>query len=243
MSPSTATPFSPVATPVSIGTAPVIPDLDELADIDRRFEHRPASALVAWAYDRYGSDLVLAASFQDCVMIDIVYKTVPDVEVAFLDTQYHFAETLWYVEELQKRYRCILRVVRPLDGVAPDNRWQHDVEGCCHVRKVEPLGRALHGKTAWITGVRRADGPSRANAPVVSWDPGRSVVKINPLAAWSDDAMANYAATHELLVHPLIAMGYLSIGCWPCTRPVAAGEDRRSGRWAGLTKTECGLHA
>ena len=220
-----------------------VADLAELAHVSSGFERADPTGIVAWAWERFADGLVFTSSFEDSVLLDVVVRAAPRTDVVFLDTQYHFAETLWYVEELQKRYRCILRVVRPLDGVAPDNRWQHDVEGCCHVRKVEPLGRALHGKTAWITGVRRADGPSRANAPVVSWDPGRSVVKINPLAAWSDDDMANYAATHELLVHPLIAMGYLSIGCWPCTRPVAAGEDRRSGRWAGLTKTECGLHA
>ncbi len=110
------------------------------------------------------------------------------------------------------------------------------------MRKVEPLNRALEGKTAWITGVRRVDGPTRANAPVVTYDIGRNLVKINPLATWTDDDMSLYAEINRLPINPLSARGYPSIGCWPCTRPVADGEDRRGGRWAGNAKTECGLH-
>ncbi len=244
MSPATAAPFSPVSTtgstPVSIGTAPVIPDLDELAEIDRRFEHRPASALVAWAYDRYDTDLVLAASFQDCVMIDIVYKTVPDVEVAFLDTQYHFAETLWYVEQVKARYGLNLNVIRP--EREPDDLWHNDPDACCRARKVEPMKRALAGKAAWMSGLRRAESPARANTPLVSFDASRGLVKINPIAGWSDADVAGYVRDHDLPVHPLSERGYDSIGCWPCTRPVGAEQDSRAGRWAGLDKTECGLH-
>jgi len=110
------------------------------------------------------------------------------------------------------------------------------------VRKVEPLNRALEGKRAWVTGVRRADGPTRANTPVVSYDINRNLVKINPLAAWTDDDVSLYARINDLPVNPLTERGYPSIGCWPCTRPVAEGEDRRGGRWAGNAKTECGLH-
>jgi len=124
----------------------------------------------------------------------------------------------------------------------PDNRWQTDIEGCCHVRKVEPLNRAVAGKQAWITGIRRADGPTRANAPVAAYDLGRGLVKVNPLAAFTDDDMALYLQLHELPAHPLADKGYASIGCWPCTRPVAPGEDKRAGRWSGAAKTECGLH-
>jgi phosphoadenosine phosphosulfate reductase len=110
------------------------------------------------------------------------------------------------------------------------------------VRKVEPLQRAIAGKAAWITGVRRVDGPTRANAPVAGFDVGRNLVKVNPLATWDDDAMALYAQLHDLPANPLSERGYPSIGCWPCTRPVAPGEDKRGGRWAGNAKTECGLH-
>ena len=227
-------------TPVSIGDAPSIPDLDELAEIDRRFASRPASALVAWAYDRYGTDLVLAASFQDCVMVDIVYKTVPEVEVAFLDTQYHFAETLWYVGQVKARYGLNLNVIRPEREL--DDLWHNDPDACCRVRKVEPMKRALDGKAAWMSGLRRVESPARANAPLVSYDVSRGLVKINPIAGWSDADVAGYVRDHDLPVHPLSERGYDSIGCWPCTRPVGMEEDSRAGRWAGLDKTECGLH-
>lgn len=227
-------------TPVSIGDAPSIPDLDELAEIDRRYSSRPASALVAWAYDRYGTDLVLAASFQDCVMVDIVYKTVPDVEVAFLDTQYHFAETLWYVEQIKARYGLNLNVIRPETEL--DDLWHNDPDACCRVRKVEPMKRALAGKAAWMSGLRRVESPARANTPLVTYDVNRGLVKINPIAGWSDADVAGYVRDHDLPVHPLSERGYDSIGCWPCTRPVGSDEDGRAGRWAGLDKTECGLH-
>jgi len=164
----------------------------------------------------------------------------PDLEVLFLDTQYHFAETLWFVEEVRARYDLNLTVVKPL--AAADNRWQLDVGGCCQVRKVEPLERGLAGKLAWLTGLQRDDAPTRANTPIVAWDEARQMVKVNPLATWTADDLAAYTIERELPVHPLAERGYPSIGCWPCTRPVAPGEDPRSGRWAGLGKTECGLH-
>jgi phosphoadenosine phosphosulfate reductase len=227
--------------PVELATTPPpVPDLAELADVSRRFESRPASALVAWAYDRFGADLVLAASFQDCVLIDIVYKTVPDVEVVFLDTQYHFAETLWYVEQVKARYGLNLNVVRP--ERAPDDLWHNDPDQCCRARKVEPMRRALEGRAAWMSGLRRDEAASRANTPLVSYDVSRGLVKINPIAPWSDADVAGYVRDHDLPEHPLSGRGYDSIGCWPCTRPVGEGEDARAGRWAGLEKTECGLH-
>ena len=221
--------------------APHVPDLAELAEVSARLETAPAGAAVRWAFDRFGDDLVHAASFQDAVLIDVAEKAAPGIEVVFLDTQYHFAETLWFVEEVRRRYDLNLRVVSPL--VDPDNRWQTDVEACCGVRKVEPLARALAGKAAWITGLRRVDAPTRANAPIVSWDAARSMVKVNPLASWTDADVAGYIADHGLPVNPLAERGYPSIGCWPCTRPVAPGEDPRAGRWSGKNKTECGLHA
>ena len=135
---------------------------------------------------------------------------------------------------------AVVTVVAPV--VVPDNRWQADIEGCCQVRKVEPLARAIAGKQAWITGVRRADGPTRAGAPVAAYDIGRGLVKVNPLATLTDDDMALYVQLYDLPAHPLADKGYASIGCWPCTRPVAPGEDKRAGRWSGNAKTECGLH-
>jgi phosphoadenosine phosphosulfate reductase len=199
--------------------------------------------VVRWAADQFGIDgLVVTASFEDAVLVHVAATAVPGIEITLLDTQYLFAETLWLVDELTKRLDLNLRVVRPLPHVVPDNLWQTDVEGCCHVRKVEPLARAIAGKQGWITGIRRADGPTRADAPVAAYDIGRGLVKVNPLATMSDDDMALYLQLHDLPVHPLVDKGYASIGCWPCTRPVAPGEDKRAGRWSGNAKTECGLH-
>ena len=200
--------------------------------------------VLRWAFDVHGTaGIVVTASFEDAVLVHLVHTVAPRADIVLLDTQYLFAETLWYAEELRRRFDLDLRVVRPLADVRPDNRWQTDVEGCCGVRKVEPLQRSMAGRSAWVTGVRRADGPTRANTPVVGFDIGRNIVKVNPLATWSDDDMALYAQLNDLPANPLTERGYPSIGCWPCTRPVAAGEDRRGGRWAGLGKTECGLHA
>lgn len=215
-------------------------DRAELEAASRELEHAPAGRIVQWAHERYGDGLVLAASFQDCVLIDVAAKAVPRIEVVFLDTQYHFAETLWYVEEVRKRYDLNLTVVEPL--VDPDDRWRTDLDGCCGVRKVEPLNRALAGRAAWMSGLRRVDGPHRAGTAAVHWDERRGLVKVNPLVTWSDLDVEGYVRDHDLPVHPLTEKGYPSIGCWPCTSPVAPGEDPRSGRWRGSDKTECGIN-
>jgi phosphoadenosine phosphosulfate reductase len=217
-----------------------VPDLDELASISARFEGAPAGRIIRWAHDRYGSGLVLAASFQDCVLIDLAVHEVPDIEVVFLDTQYHFDETLAYVEAVRERYGLNLTVMHP--EVEPDDLWKTDPDGCCAARKVEPLARALEGKAAWMTGLRRAEAPSRASAPIVGFDLRRGLVKINPIATWSDLDVEGYVRDRGLPVHPLSERGYPSIGCWPCTKPVGNGEDARAGRWAGTDKIECGLH-
>ncbi|MDO9176444.1 MAG: phosphoadenylyl-sulfate reductase [Actinomycetota bacterium] len=199
--------------------------------------------VVQWAAEQFGADqLVVTASFEDAVLVHVAATAVPGIEITLLDTQYLFAETRWLVDELTTRLDLNLRVLHPEPHIRPDNLWQTDVEACCHVRKVEPLNRALVGKLAWVTGVRRADGPTRANAPVAAYDLVRGLVKLNPLAAFSDDDMALYLQLHELPAHPLADKGYASIGCWPCTRPVAPGDDKRAGRWSGNAKTECGLH-
>jgi phosphoadenosine phosphosulfate reductase len=217
-----------------------VPDLGELAVVSKELELLPASEAVRWAWERFGDAAVLAASFQDCVLIDVAMQVAPRMEIVFLDTQYHFAETLWYVEQVKQRYDLDLRVVEPL--VAPDDLWMVDPDSCCEMRKVEPLARALRGKEAWLTGLRRDEAPTRAEAPIVSYDVGRGLVKVNPLAPWSRDDVEGYIADRGLPEHPLKAKGYPSIGCWPCTNPVRNGEDPRAGRWTGRGKLECGLH-
>lgn len=222
--------------------APDLPDLRdqaELSALSEGFERAPASSVIGWARDRFGEDLVLASSFQDCVLIDLAVSVFPDIQVVFLDTGYHFPETLEYVEKVRHRYDLNLQVVRPLvsPGESPCG-----TEACCRLRKVEPLGRALAGKAAWMTGLRRVEAATRAEAAIVSWDASKGLVKVNPLAAWDDLDVVGYAKDHGLPEHPLSSDGYLSIGCAPTTRPVSPGEDPRAGRWAGTDKTECGIH-
>ena len=217
-----------------------LPDLRELAAISADLERKPATAVIEWAAGRFGDGLVLASSFQDCVLIDLAAQVAPRLEVVFLDTQYHFAETMWYVDAIQRRYDLNLRVITP--DIEPDDRWLDDPDACCAARKVVPMAKALAGRTAWMTGLRRDESPTRAQVPIVGYDVGRGLVKVNPIATWTEADVASYADDRALLEHPLKEKGYLSIGCWPCTRAVGDGEDARAGRWAGLDKLECGLH-
>lgn len=206
-------------------------------------ETGPPSDAFHWAVDQFGLDgLVVTASFQNAVLVHFAATAAPGIEIVLLDTQYLFAETKWFAAELAKKLDLNIRIVEPLPLVQPDNLWQVDVDQCCNARKVEPLSRVLEGKRAWITGVRRADGSTRSNTRVRSFDIGRNIVKLSPLAAFTDDDMLRYQQLYELPAHPLAERGYESIGCWPCTRPIEVGESKRSGRWAGSSKTECGIH-
>ena len=182
---------------------------------------------------------MLAASFEDIVLIDLVTRVVPGIEVVFLDTEAHFPETLDFVELVRARYGLNLTVTKPGPEAAAH---PCGTEQCCQFRKVEPLRRALAGKRAWLTSLKRSDGPTRAEAPIASWDATFGLVKVNPLATWTENDITSYFADHDLPVHPLIPRGYRSIGCAPTTRPVAEGDDPRAGRWSGLDKSECGLH-
>ena len=215
-------------------------DRTDLEAVSASFERAAPTTILEWAVGQFGDAITVACSFEDGVLPHMANSVKPGIEIVFLDTQYHFAETLWFVEELRRRYHLNLRVMTPL--AEPDNRWQADVAGCCGVRKVEPLNRALAGKAAWVTGLKRADAPTRAAAPIVAWDAARDMVKINPLANWTPLDVDVYSAEHGLPANPLAERGYPSIGCWPCTKAVAPGDDPRSGRWVGLDKTECGLH-
>ncbi|MGA8297815.1 MAG: phosphoadenylyl-sulfate reductase [Acidimicrobiales bacterium] len=213
--------------------------IEEYAAIGARLDGKNADEICRWAIERFGRDLVVAASFQDCVLIDVVHRVDPGAEFVFLDTCFHFPETLSFVDEVAERYGLNLTVLRPS---IPLDESPCGSPRCCELRKVEPLNATLREKSAWITGLKRVDTPERANAPVVSFDELREVVKVNPLAAWSDDDIDEYVAEHQLPRHPLNAKGYVSIGCAPTTRPIASGEDPRVGRWPDSDKTECGLH-
>lgn len=211
----------------------------EIEGISESFESATPGAVISWAYDRFGDDLVFACSFQDLVLLDLAVAIHPKIEVIFLDTEDHFPETLSFVEDVVTRYNLNLTTTKPgADAVGIPC----GAEGCCAVRKVAPLKKAVAGKKAWLTAVKRCDAPTRAAAPIVSWDESFGLVKINPLATWSDDDVASFERDHALMTHPLIAQGYLSIGCASTTRPVQPGEDPRAGRWFDSDKVECGLH-
>ncbi len=231
------------AVPVEIATRRVTrPDLDDatLAELNAHFERSPASAVVAWAAEQFGPRMVLAASMADCVLLDVISHVYPQITVAFIDTGYHFPETLETLERARRRYEQasfeVWRNPAPLD-----NLWRTDPDGCCAVRKVEMLDAALDDKDAWLSGLRRVEAATRSQAPILSRD-RRGMIKINPIVTWDDLDVAGYIADHDIIVNPLVAQGFASIGCAPCTTQVGDGEDSRAGRWAGLGKTECGLH-
>lgn len=211
----------------------------ELAERSEGFETAPAGLVVAWDVERFGTRLALASSFQDAVLIDLAVQVDPGIEVIFLDTGSHFPETLAYVEAIRQRYDLNLTVTTPVAGA---DQWPCGTAQCCEYRKVRPLKQALVGKEAWVTGLKRVDAPTRRDAPIVSYDDAWGLIKVNPLANWTDQDVAGYAADHGIPDHPLVSQGYLSIGCAPTTRPVAVGEDPRAGRWADSDKVECGLH-
>jgi phosphoadenosine phosphosulfate reductase len=213
---------------------------EDLALLNKEFETAPASKIIRWAVAEFGSSLVLAASFEDLVLVDLATKVAPEIEVIFLDTEAHFPETLAFVEEARVRYGLNLTVTKPGPEAAA---YPCGSEQCCQFRKVAPLRQAVAGNQAWMTSLKRVDGPTRADAPVVAWDDAFGLVKINPLVTWTNADIATYLTDHDVPAHPLVSQGYLSIGCAPTTRPVAEGEDPRAGRWAGLDKSECGLHA
>ncbi len=213
--------------------------LDELSAADARFAHAAPAEILAWTFDRFGDDVAFACSFEDVALLDMIRQVAPRTEVIFLDTRGHFPETMAFAQRLEAEWD--LNVTRTLPG-ADAEPWPCGTERCCELRKVAPLARAVAGKAAWITSLKRSDAPTRSSMRIVHWDEKFGLVKVNPLATWSDDDVAYYLGSRELPEHPLWSQGYASIGCAPVTvKPLVAG-DRRSGRWAGADKEECGLH-
>ncbi len=198
---------------------------------------------------RAACDYVVASSMQDALLVELATRIRPGVPVLFLDTGYHFTETIGTRDAVESAYDIHLINAVPEHTVAEQDTllgaelFARDPNECCRLRKVAPLRKALHGYSAWVTGLRRVDAPTRANAPVVGFDETFKLVKISPLVEWTDQEVENYIAEHGVLVNPLIHDGYPSIGCAPCTARPVEGADPRSGRWQGTAKTECGLHA
>ncbi|GAB3163628.1 phosphoadenylyl-sulfate reductase [Amycolatopsis stemonae] len=208
-----------------------------------------ADEAIRWTVDTFGDDFIVASNMQDAVLIDLTTKVKSDVDILFLETGYHFAETIGTRDAVEAVYPNVKIVnaqaeqsVAEQDAEYGEKLHDRDPTLCCNLRKVVPLRKTLANYSAWITGVRRVDAPTRANTPIVTWDDRNGLVKINPIAAWTDDEFNGYIREHGILENPLVSIGYLSIGCAPCTAKVAPGQDPRSGRWAGQSKTECGLH-
>ncbi|GAA1031204.1 MULTISPECIES: phosphoadenylyl-sulfate reductase [Amycolatopsis] len=208
-----------------------------------------AEEALRWTAETFGDDFIVASNMQDAVLIDLATKVKPAVDVLFLETGYHFAETLGVRDAVQTVYPEVRIVnaqaeqsVAEQDAEYGPKLHERDPGQCCFLRKVVPLRQTLGKYSAWVTGVRRVDAPTRANTPIVTWDERNGLVKINPIAAWTDDEFNGYLHSNGILENPLVSIGYLSIGCAPCTAKVEAGQDPRSGRWAGQSKTECGLH-
>jgi phosphoadenosine phosphosulfate reductase len=224
-------------------------DLRALADrADAELADAPAGEIIAWAQATFGSDLVVASSMADTHLVHLASTSAPGIDVVFLDTGYHFPETIGTRDAVGEVYAVRLLNITPLQTVAEQDAqygpklYERDPDQCCALRKVEPLERALKPYTAWINGMRREEAATRANIRVVDYDAKRDMVKISPLAAWTQDEVDAYVAENGVLTNPLFQDGYTSIGCEPCTRRPQPGEDPRAGRWAGNTKTECGLH-
>lgn len=212
---------------------------EELVEISSELENRSASKIIRWAVENFSPHLAMTASMTDAVLIDLAVKVDPAIEVIFIDTGYHFPETLETVEEVRRHYGLNLRMMTV--ARQEEELWEADPENCCSAVKVGQLDRALAGKTAWMSGLRRQESATRADAPIVSRDL-RGLIKVSPIANWTDQDVANYIADNDIIVNPLTKRGYPSIGCMPCTTPVADGEDPRAGRWRGKDKSECGLH-
>ncbi|MGV9322330.1 phosphoadenylyl-sulfate reductase [Streptomyces sp. NPDC003660] len=225
---------------------------DELRDLaeraGRELEDAPALEVLRWAVDTFGERFCVTSSMEDAVVAHLASRVRPGVDVAFLDTGYHFPETIGTRDAVDAVMDVNVVTLTPEKTVAEQDAehgprlHDRDPDLCCALRKVQPLEAGLTEYQAWATGLRRDESPTRANTPVVGWDARRRKVKVSPIARWTQDDVDAYVAEHGVLTNPLLMDGFASVGCAPCTRRVLEGEDARAGRWAGRGKTECGLH-
>ncbi|MER8061649.1 phosphoadenylyl-sulfate reductase [Streptomyces sp. SID8366] len=221
----------------------------ELAErAGRELEDASALEILRWAVDTFGEGFCVTSSMEDAVVAHLASRVRPGVDVVFLDTGYHFPETIGTRDAVAAVMDVNVRTLTPRQTVAEQDAeygpglHDRDPDLCCALRKVRPLEEGLADYRAWATGLRRDESPTRADTPVVGWDEKRRKVKVSPIARWTQEDVDAYVAEHGVLTNPLLMDGYASIGCAPCTRRVLEGEDARAGRWAGRAKTECGLH-
>jgi len=226
---------------------------EEICELGAAFESRQPQDLLAEAVKRFAPKIVVACSFgaEDVVLVDMVHRIDPSIPLFYLDTDFLFPETYATRDRIVERYGLNpAQVIQVKSLLTPEQQaaqygealWSTEPDRCCQLRKVEPLTRVLKGFNAWITGIRRDQSPTRANASVIEWDSKFQLVKVNPLARWTWAEVWTYIKVYEVPYNPLHDRNYPSIGCTYCTAPVAPGEDPRAGRWKNFTKTECGLH-
>jgi phosphoadenosine phosphosulfate reductase len=223
---------------------------EHLHALQQRFEHAAPQEILRWGVDTFGDRLAVVTSFQPVgiVTLHMLHDIAPQTPVLTLDTGLLFPETNVLMDEVTDRFELNLIRIQPDLTVTEQARrygsglWSRDPDLCCHIRKTLPLERALEGYDAWIAGLRRDQSPTRATIPVIGWDARHQAIKLCPFATWTQEMVWTYLHAYDLPYNTLHDQGYPSIGCWPCTRAIAAGDDPRSGRWAGRAKTECGIH-
>jgi phosphoadenosine phosphosulfate reductase len=231
---------------VAVATQEELRTLAERAGAE--LERAPALEILAWADEQFGSAWCIASSMADAVLPHLAAQIRPGVDVLFLDTGYHFAETIGTRDAVAATLPVTVKTLTPKRSVAEQDAsfgarlYERNPDQCCALRKVMPLREGLSSYTAWASGLRRDEAATRAHVGVVEWDERRSMVKLNPIATWTQEDVDSYIADNNVLVNPLLFDGYGSVGCAPCTRRIGPGEDARAGRWAGSLKTECGLH-
>jgi len=231
---------------VALSTAVELRSLAERAGDE--LEGASAHEILSWADDQFGPSWAVASSMADAVVPSLAASVRPGVDILFLDTGYHFAETIGTRDAVAATLPVNIRSIEPAQTVEQQDAsfgarlYERNPDQCCALRKVMPLRKALKDYTAWASGLRRDESDTRHRTKVVEWDDGRGMVKLNPIAAWTQDDVDRYIADNGILVNPLLFDGYGSVGCGPCTRRILPGEDPRAGRWSGTNKVECGLH-
>ena len=225
-----------------------MPDLD-LPYLNQQFEQQSPAEILQWSWEVFGPNIAASSSFQtqSLPLLHLISQICPDMPIIFLDTGFHFPETLAFRDELQARFKLNIIVTRPVIEKSQlllrygEGLYRRDPDLCCYLNKVEPMQRVMAGLPAWVSGVRRDQTEYRTGLRTLEPQPS-GLLKIHPLLHWTGQEVSAYIDRYQLPSHPLMAKGYPSVGCAPCTRAVSSGELERAGRWAGLTKTECGLH-
>jgi len=224
-------------------------ELRDLAmDAGKRLEDATAHQILEWAVGEFGERFCVTSSMADAAVVHLASEVAPGIDVVFLDTGLHFPETLEVRDFVAATMNVNVRSIQPDQSVLAQDAefgprlFARSPDECCSLRKVLPLNAALADYDGWATGLRRDEGPSRANTRVVDFDLSRRKVKVSPIAKWTEADQEAYIERYNIPVNPLLKDGFRSIGCWPCTRRTEPGEDPRAGRWAAFDKTECGLH-